>query len=46
MDRCDRCPAAAHVEVALPYGTFTFCEHHWRENRHALEDAGAVIVRD
>lgn len=45
FDRCDACGAKAQVAVTLAGGGFlTFCKHHARKHREALEAAQARIV--
>lgn len=47
FDRCDACGARAQVAVTLAGGGFlTFCQHHARKHREALEAASARIVED
>lgn len=41
---CDRCPARARVRAALPAGELHFCNHHIREHRDRLQEAGATLV--
>lgn len=41
---CDRCPARARVRAALPAGELHFCNHHIREHRGRLQEAGATLV--
>jgi hypothetical protein len=50
-DRCDRCGAAAYVEVNVfgtngrPGGALLFCAHHYRQHETALLPV-AVHVHD
>jgi len=45
FDRCDACGAKAQVAVTLSGGGFlTFCRHHARKHREALEAVEARIV--
>ena len=45
FDRCDACGAKAQVAVTLSGGGFlTFCRHHARKHREALEARQASIV--
>lgn len=47
FDRCDACGARAQVAVTLAGGGFlTFCQHHARKHREALEAASARIIED
>ncbi|TWF76306.1 hypothetical protein FHX44_112196 [Pseudonocardia hierapolitana] len=41
---CDRCPARARVRAALPAGELHFCNHHIREHRDRLLEAGAQLI--
>ena len=41
---CDRCPARARVRAALPAGELHFCNHHIREHRDRLREAGAKLI--
>ena len=43
---CDRCPAHARVRVRveLPAGELHFCNHHIREHRDRLREAGAQLI--
>lgn len=40
---CDRCPARARVRAELPAGDLHFCNHHIREHRDRLREAGAQL---
>ncbi|MBB5801182.1 putative nucleic acid-binding Zn ribbon protein [Saccharothrix ecbatanensis] len=42
-DRCDRCGARARVRVVLHDGELTFCDHHERRHRAALERVAVRI---
>lgn len=42
-DRCDRCGARAWVRVVLQDGQLTFCDHHERHHRAALERVAVRI---
>jgi hypothetical protein len=44
-DRCDRCGAQAFVRAVFAHGELTFCGHHGRELRGALERR-ALVVED
>jgi hypothetical protein len=41
---CDRCPARARVRAELPAGELHFCNHHIREHRDRLREAGAQLI--
>jgi hypothetical protein len=41
---CDRCPARARVRAELPAGELHFCNHHIREHRDRLQEAGARLI--
>lgn len=41
---CDRCPARARVRAELAAGELHFCNHHVREHRDRLGEAGATLV--
>jgi hypothetical protein len=44
-DRCDACGAQAFVRAVFASGELTFCGHHGREFRAAL-DREAILVED
>lgn len=47
FDKCDACGARAQVAVTLAGGGFlTFCQHHARKHREALEAASARFVEE
>jgi hypothetical protein len=41
---CDRCPARARVRAEMPAGELHFCNHHIREHRDRLREAGAQLI--
>lgn len=43
---CDRCRAAAYVELVNGADVLTFCLHHHRDNAAALTAAGYSVLRD
>ena len=42
--RCDRCAAAAEVQVNTPSGELLFCGHHYRRYAPALVGRGYELV--
>ncbi|MER5267148.1 hypothetical protein ABTZ99_34150 [Actinosynnema sp. NPDC002837] len=42
-DRCDRCGARGRVRIVLRDGQLTFCDHHERRHRAALERVAVRI---
>lgn len=40
--QCDGCSARAAFSVDLPYGTLTFCYHHYNSNADALTKQGGI----
>jgi hypothetical protein len=42
-DRCDRCPAAAHLHARVAAGELLFCRHHARVHCDGLLAAGAAL---
>jgi putative aminopeptidase FrvX len=40
--QCDSCSARAVILVDLPYGTLSFCNHHYNKNSVALTDQGGI----
>jgi hypothetical protein len=43
QDRCDRCPATAHLQALMPAGELLFCRHHARVHADGLIAAGARL---
>jgi len=40
--QCDACSARAQVIVTLPYGTLSFCHHHYNQHANVLTEQAGV----
>jgi hypothetical protein len=40
--QCDSCSARAGILVSLPFGTLSFCIHHYNKNAVALTEQGGI----
>lgn len=41
---CDACGVKALVKCSLPFGTLSFCMHHYNKHQEALKAKGAVVT--